>query len=108
MSKTLKLTYNEDMFPVKNNRKLVNAAKLTVKEIDYHFKKDGWDLDLNFQVDEVFYKAYGEYLENYLIKELFSDPKKGYYITYSNKSSGCVIKRKKVKGAKNVKQSKKK
>jgi len=66
-----------------------------MKDIEYHFKKDKWDFDLNFQVHEMFYEAYGEHLENYLLKELFSSSKKGYYISYNEKIGGSVIRKKK-------------
>lgn len=106
--KEIKLIYNEKMFPTKNNNELVKAAKLTMKEIDRHFKKDKWDLDFNFQVEEVFYKAFGEHLENYLIKELFLKPKKGYYVVYSDKKGTVIRKRNINLRRKNGKSNKKK
>lgn len=92
--KTITLKVSPNMFKTKNNQLFTKAAKRVMKTIDEHFKKDKWDLDLGFQVDEVFYEAYGEHLETYLMKELFSNPKKGYYITYSPKLGSPVIRKK--------------
>lgn len=66
------------ILPTKGNKKLRAAAKKAVKEIEHHFKKDGWPLDYRFYKDEIFYYAFGEHLENYLIEAL--SKKKGYYL----------------------------
>ena len=49
---------------------LKRAARNVTRSTKRHFKKDGWDLDYNFLVTEVFYEALGHHLENYLWKEL--------------------------------------
>jgi hypothetical protein len=92
-SKEVVLKVNKNYFSTKNNKKFTQAAKKAVKEIDNHFKKDGWDLDLSFQIEEVFYLAFGEHLSDYLLKELFSNPKKGYYISTKDRF-GLVIRKK--------------
>jgi len=88
------LKVNKKIFKTENNKELTKAAKKRFKSIDRHFKVDGWDLDLGFQITEVFYEAYGEHLETYLLKELFSNHKKGYYITV-NKEHRTVIRKSK-------------
>lgn len=91
--KNLVLKVSKRFFKTKNNPKFTKTAKLVMKIIDNHFKNDGWDLRSDYLVEEVFYLAYGEYLSDYLYKELFSNPKKGYYLTLNDKH-GIVIRKK--------------
>lgn len=70
------------------DQNLKNAAKKIKRDIDKHFKKDGWDLDYNFQVDEVFFEAYRESLSAYLIDALST--KTGKYCIKATKK-GLVI-----------------
>lgn len=106
------LKVNKSFFKTKKNSKLSKAAKVVMKTVDEHFKKDKWDLDSGFLVEDVFYEAYGEHLSNYFFKELFSDPKKGYYIASSNRHGGLVVRKddnfSKQKRGKNVKKQKNK
>lgn len=54
------------------NAKLEKAAKEVMREIKKHFstKPGGWDLDFESYKDDVFYKAFGHSLENYLLKRI--------------------------------------
>lgn len=79
--KKITLRVDSSYFSTQKNPALTKAAKKVVKTINDHFKKDKWPLDFTFQVEEVFYQAYGEHLSNYLLKEIFdSNPK--YKIVY--------------------------
>lgn len=49
---------------------LKKAARRVVKSTKKHFTEDGWDLDYNFLITEIFYEAFGHHLENYLWKEI--------------------------------------
>jgi ribosomal protein L31E len=66
------------------NKELKEAAKLIKRRIDRHFKSDGWDLDFNFVVEEVFYEAFKESLSTYLIDALST--KQGKYEIVANKN----------------------
>lgn len=48
------------------------AARKVMKDIKTHFtnKGEGWPVDYNFYVVEIFYEAFGHHLENYLLREL--------------------------------------
>jgi hypothetical protein len=52
------------------NKVLKKAAKQVFREVKDHFKKDKWDLGYSMVVSDVFYRAYGHHLENYLLSEL--------------------------------------
>lgn len=54
----------------KREPKLEAAAKKVMRDINRHFKTDGWNLDLGSQIDEVFSKAFGYNLEEHLIPKL--------------------------------------
>lgn len=84
--KEVVLTVNKNYFLTKKNPALTKAAKKVIKVINHHFKKDKWPLDFNFQVEEVFYEAYGEHLSNYLLKEMFS-AKRNYKLVYKKDRS---------------------
>ena len=75
------LKVDKNYFLTKKNPALTKAAKKVVRVINQHFKKDKWPLDFNFQVEEVFYEAYGEHLSNYLLKEIYAS-KRNYNLVY--------------------------
>lgn len=60
---------------------LQNAAKEIAKETDKYFNnpKHGWDLCYHQLVTEVFYRAFGHHLEDYLTEAL----KGKYLFTYA-------------------------
>lgn len=80
--KEVVLKVNKNYFLTKKDPVLTKAAKKVIRAINNHFKKDKWPLDFNFQVEEVFYEAYGEHLSNYLLKELYSS-KRNYNLVYA-------------------------
>ena len=80
----MKLFVNKNL----KNKKLKEAAKKVRKNIDNHFKKDKWDLDYSFQVDEVFYEAYGEFISSHLLDALAT--KTGKY-SLAMTETGLVI-----------------
>jgi len=49
---------------------LVKAARRLTRQTKRHFEEDGWDLEYNSLVTDVFYEAFGHHLENYLWKAL--------------------------------------
>lgn len=74
------------------SKQFSKAAKSVLKDIEHHFKiqKNAWPLDYSFHINDVFYKATGHHLENYLLKELFK--KEGYVLkTSKNPGEGLVI-----------------
>jgi hypothetical protein len=86
----LKISVTKGMFKTKD-RKLDKAANEIVKEIEAHFKAEGknaWPLAASHYITEVFSRANGEHLENYLFKALF---KSGKYMLKSGKNGGLVI-----------------
>jgi hypothetical protein len=88
----IKISVTKGMFKTKN-RKLDKAANEVMKEIEAHFKAEGkkaWPLSARHYITDIFYKAYGEQLENYLFKALF---KTGKYMLKSGKNGGLVIDR---------------
>jgi len=95
-SKTITMTVTSSMFKTKN-KKLENAAKEIVKEIGEHFQKEGkkaWPLGASYYITEIFSRAFGHHLENYLFRELFKSKK---YTLKSGKNGGLVIDRVKTK-----------
>lgn len=53
-------------------KNLQKAAKKIARDTERHFKnpKQGWDLNYNWLVQDVFYEAFGHHLEEYLLEEL--------------------------------------
>lgn len=73
---------------------LKNASKKVMKRVLYHFNKDGWDLDYNFLITDVFYTAFNHHLEDYLLQELYKSKKKRNYdlvLKTSKKSLRLVV-----------------
>lgn len=94
-------------FPVKKEMPaLTKAAKSVKRTVDHHFKKHKWDLDYSFLVEEVFYKAFGFHLENFLLRELFKSKKSKYILCSPDDRSGLVVRLDKSKSRK-VKNEKK-
>lgn len=52
------------------NKKLEKASQEVMKEINHHFKIDGWDLDFSVQLEQIFYHAFGHNLEIYLLPKV--------------------------------------
>lgn len=51
-------------------KKYIKAARKIAKLTLEHFKKDGWDLNYNVLLADVFYEANKEHLETYFLNEL--------------------------------------
>lgn len=75
-------------------KNLKTAAKKVARSIQKHMRTDGWDLDYGFQVEEVFYQAFGHHLEDYLFEELckFKKP-----LVLKMKGNRVVLSKKKTK-----------
>lgn len=71
-TQTIMLNLTKALFADKKlpSKELRRAAKEEVTELLHHFEVDGWDLDYNFIVKEIFRRAYGHNLEDYLIQAL--------------------------------------
>jgi len=86
-------------------KNLQNAAKEIAKETDAHFKnpKHGWDLCYHQLVTDVFYRAFGHHLEDYLTEAL-----KGKYLFTFATNDFLAIKNGKfvIRKNKNVKHDK--
>lgn len=82
MKNKFELPITANMFPFTGkkgkNKKYITAAKKVAKDTLKHFSTDGWDLNFNTLLDEVFYEVNKENLEIYLLEQL--------------KDSGLVIK----------------
>lgn len=65
--------YTPKKYPKRKHipRNYKKAIKDVTKTIKHHFKKDKWDLDYNFLIEELFYKANGFHLEAYLLPIIF-------------------------------------
>jgi len=88
----VKISVTKGMFKTKD-KKLDKAANEIVKEIENHFKTEGkkaWPLAASFYITEIFSRATGEHLENYLFKALF---KSGKYMLKTGENGGLVIDR---------------
>lgn len=48
-------------------QKLQKAAKQIVKEIDQHFKKDGWDLTYDAYPHDLFYRVFKMGLDGFIV-----------------------------------------
>lgn len=85
------------------NPELQRAAKQVAKQAMHHFRTDGWPLSWSMLLDDVFYTAYGEQLEWYLISALPKNFKGGLDFTENGAVLSCANvkpKRKRGRGAK--------
>jgi hypothetical protein len=54
------------------NEHLKRAAKRVLKDVEKHMRTDGWPLDYGFLVEDIYWKAYGHHLSDYMLNVLGS------------------------------------
>lgn len=83
MTKAVTLNLNSEYFKSlrTSDKQLRKAAKAIAKELKHHFDTDGWDVNYSIVVQDVFERAYGHHLENYILKELSVKLKKFSLVT---------------------------
>ena len=80
-------------------KRLELAGELVAREAKKHFKEDGWDLDFNFLVTDVFYKVFGEHLEGFLLRPL-SRSRTPLYLNTGKRGNTVLSKKPNSKGLK--------
>ena len=95
----------QSAFEKELDKRLALAAKRVAKDLDTHFKKDGWPLRYGFYSEEVFYEAFGFHVEKYFLQELRK--RKGKYVLRSSDKADTYLLIDLVKNKKNSKRNNK-